>query len=68
MDNIPEYIYWKDEPACISGATAISRVSWASQNPESIVGRRDQDLSWRSDQAETLTKSDGRVVETDTPE
>jgi len=68
MDNIPQFIYWKDNNSGYLGCnTNFARVAGVGQ-PENIVGKTDYDLAWKRDEAEFSIESDHLIIDTDTPE
>ncbi|MEO0537924.1 MAG: GAF domain-containing protein [Cyanobacteria bacterium P01_A01_bin.123] len=67
LDNIPQYIFWKD---CNSSYLGCNR-RWAEMagisNPSHVVGITDNDLPWTQEQKDWYVECDRRVMETDTP-
>ena len=68
MDNIPQFIYWKDIYSAYLGCNKnFARVAGVGQ-PENIVGKTDYDLAWKRDEAEFSIESDHLIIDTDNPE
>jgi len=68
MDNIPQFIFWKDINCVYLGCNQnFARVAGLG-NPEDIVGKTDFDLPWRGEEAELFRKCDRQVMDTNTPE
>jgi PAS domain S-box-containing protein len=67
MDNIPQFIYWKDRNSVYLGCNRnFSHLAGVS-NPENIVGKTDYDLPWEKEEANFFHERDRQVMETDTP-
>jgi len=67
MDNIPQFIYWKDRNSVYLGCNRnFSHLAGVS-NPENIVGKTDYDLLWEKEEANFFHERDRQVMETDTP-
>ncbi len=67
MDNIPQFIYWKDKNSVYLGCNRNFAQLAGIGNPENIVGKTDYDLAWQKEKAEFFHECDRRVMETDTP-
>ncbi|MBD1837041.1 PAS domain S-box protein [Coleofasciculus sp. FACHB-64] len=67
LDNIPQYIFWKDRNSVYLGCNKVSCQITGISNPENIIGKTDYDL-WSQEIAEKYRKDDRRVMATDTPE
>ena len=67
LDNIPQYIFWKNRDLVYLGCNR----QWAEMtgigDPEQMVGLTDADLPWTPEQREWYLKCDREVMETDTP-
>ncbi|MCU0516801.1 MAG: PAS domain S-box protein [Oscillatoria sp. Prado101] len=68
LDNIPQYIFWKDRDSVFLGCNVgFARVAGLS-SPEEIVGKTDYELPWTKEQTEFFRSCDARIMGTDTPE
>ena len=67
LDNIPQYIFWKDRNSVYLGCNR----RWAEMagigDPSQVVGITDNDLPWTQEQKDWYLECDRRVMETDTP-
>ncbi|MDA0267326.1 MAG: PAS domain-containing protein, partial [Cyanobacteria bacterium] len=67
LDNIPQYIFWKDRDSVYQGCNR----RWAEMSgigdPEQVMGMTDDDLPWTQEQKDWYRKCDRRVMDTDTP-
>ncbi|WP_190439756.1 PAS domain S-box protein [Trichocoleus sp. FACHB-90] len=68
MDNIPQFIFWKDRNSVYVGCNRSFARMAGIDNPEDIVGLTDYDLPWKQEETEFFRKCDARVIETDKPE
>lgn len=66
LDNIPQYIFWKDQNCVYRGANRIFAEAAGFTSPDDIIGKTDYDL-WLPDQANSYQNSDRMVMETDKP-
>ncbi|MFW9865658.1 MAG: PAS domain S-box protein [Candidatus Thorarchaeota archaeon] len=68
LDNIPQYIFWKDRESKFLGCnTNFSRVAGVGE-PKNIVGKMDFDLPWKSEEAESYYEIERLVMESGKPE
>ena len=67
IDNIPQYLFWKDMNCVYLGCNNRFAQFVNLKNPEEIVGKTDFDLIWEV-QAESICRIERRLMETDTPE
>ncbi|MEW6494024.1 MAG: PAS domain S-box protein [Cyanobacteriota bacterium] len=68
MDNIPQFIFWKDRNSVFLGCNRnFARVAGVG-TPENIVGKTDYDLLWKKEEADFYRSCDARVMQTNTPE
>ena len=67
LDNIPQYIFWKDRNSVYLGCNR----GWAGMagigDPSHVVGLTDDDLPWTQAQRDWYLECDHRVMDTDTP-
>ena len=68
MDNIPQFIFWKDRASIYLGCNRNFARAAGVETPENIVGKSDYDLAWKKSEADFFRECDRRVMETDTPE
>jgi PAS domain S-box-containing protein len=68
MDNIPQFIFWKDRNSVYLGCNRNFVQVAGVGSPENIVGKTDYDLPWKKEEADFFRECDRRVMETDTPE
>jgi len=67
IDNIPQYIFWKDMNCVYLGCNNRFAQFVNLNHPEEIVGKTDFELIWQA-QAESICRIERRLMETDTPE
>ncbi|MHC4696861.1 MAG: PAS domain S-box protein [Planctomycetota bacterium] len=68
MDNIPQFIFWKDRNSVYLGCNEnFARVAGVSE-PKNVIGKTDYDLAWKKEEADFFREYDRRVMESDTPE
>ncbi|MHA1148236.1 MAG: PAS domain S-box protein [Promethearchaeota archaeon] len=68
MDNIPQYIFWKDKDSVYMGCNKNFADIAGLDDPEEIVGKTDNDLPWKKEEIEYFRQVDRRVMENDTAE
>ncbi len=68
MDNIPQFIFWKDRSSVYLGCNANFAQVAGVGRPENIVGKTDFDLAWKREEAEFFRQVDARVMSSDTAE
>jgi PAS domain S-box-containing protein len=68
MDNIPQFIFWKDKNSVYLGCNRSFARLTGLNSPEEIVGKTDNDLPWTAQQTAFIRQRDIRVMETNTPE
>jgi PAS domain S-box-containing protein len=68
MDNIPQFIFWKDRNSVYLGCNHnFAQVAGAS-SPKDIIGKTDYDMPWKKEESDFFRKCDCRVMKTGTPE
>jgi PAS domain S-box-containing protein len=68
MDNIPQFIFWKDKNSVYLGCNRnFARVAGV-ESPEAIVGKTDFELPWNREETEFFRECDARVIATGVPE
>ncbi|MBW4495143.1 MAG: PAS domain S-box protein [Oscillatoria princeps RMCB-10] len=68
MDNIPQYIFWKDRHSVYLGCNVAFAGVAGLKNPQEIAGKTDYDLPWTKEQTEFFRSCDARIMGTDKPE
>ena len=68
MDNIPQFIFWKDRNSVYLGCNRSFAQLTGLNHPEEVIGKTDYDLPWRAQQTAYVRECDARVIETDSPE
>ncbi|RZM77716.1 GAF domain-containing sensor histidine kinase [Leptolyngbya iicbica] len=67
LDNIPQYIFWKNLDSVYLGCNQRWAEMAGFNNPSEVVGITDADLPWTPEEAAWYLKCDRRVMATDTP-
>lgn len=65
IETIPLRVFWKDKSSCYLGCNTIFANDAGQNNPEDIIGKFDQDLSWKA-HAELYRSDDQSVIKTNT--
>lgn len=68
LDNIPQFIFWKDIESKYSGCNRNFAKAAGFEEPESIVGKTDFDLSWKFEETESYYEIEHLVMESGIPE
>jgi len=68
MDNIPQYIAWKDKNLTYLGCNNNFLDLLDIENEEDLLGKKDFDLKWGEEYALSLYMNDSRVLESNAPE
>ncbi len=68
IDNIPQFIYWKDRNSVYQGCNRNFSKAAGFSSPKDIIGKTDDELGWQKDQVESYVCSDRRVMDSNTPE
>ncbi|MBD3167290.1 PAS domain S-box protein, partial [bacterium] len=63
MDNIPQFIFWKDRESRYLGCNANFARAAGVRSPEDIIGKTDHDLAWKREEADFFIEVDKRVME-----
>ncbi|HEY9763146.1 MAG TPA: PAS domain S-box protein [Trichocoleus sp.] len=66
MDNIPQYIFWKNRSSVYLGCNQNFARACGLESPEKIIGKTDYDLPWTAEEAEEYRLGDLTVMETNT--
>ena len=67
MDNIPQFIFWKDRDLRYLGCNKNFANAAGLSSPEEIVGLTDFNLPWHKEVAPVLQKLEEQVIKTDMP-
>ncbi|MCH9675187.1 MAG: PAS domain-containing protein [Gammaproteobacteria bacterium] len=62
LDNIPQFIFWKDVDSVYLGCNANLATVAGVQTPEDIVGKTDYDLAWNAAEADAFRADDLREM------
>jgi len=68
IDNIPQFIFWKDRHSVYLGCNQNFAVAAGVRNPENIEGKTDLELAWTKEQGEFFRWMDRKVMESGTPQ
>ena len=68
LDNIPQYVFWKDTQSVYLGCNQIFSDIAGLREPKEINGLTDFDLPWKKKEAEFFRLCDERVIEYDRAE
>lgn len=68
LDNIPQFIFWKDRNSVYLGCNRNFALVAGLNSPDEIVGKTDYDLAWKKEESDFFRECDARVMETDTPD
>ncbi|MHA2364897.1 MAG: PAS domain-containing sensor histidine kinase [Candidatus Hodarchaeales archaeon] len=67
MNSIPQYIFWKDRNSVYLGCNEnFARIAGVG-TPENIVGKTDNDLSWKKGEIAKYLEDDRKIIETGKP-
>jgi len=68
IDNIPQFIFWKDRNSVYLGCNLSFAHTAGLDNTLEIVDKTDDDLPWSSEESNYFRECDARVMATNTPE
>ena len=68
IDNIPQYIFWKDRNSVYLGCNNNFAKIAGVGSPENIYSKTDYDLAWKKEEADFSREYDRKVMESDTAE
>ena len=63
MDNIPQFIFWKDLDSVYLGCNRNFALAAGVDTPEAIRGKTDYDLAWKKEEADFFVKYDKKATE-----
>ncbi|EKE00873.1 MAG: Sensor protein [uncultured bacterium] len=67
MENLPEYIYWKDASLVYRGCNKHVSDYLSLPSPRNIVGKTDKDFGWSKERIQVLYEIDKEILETGVP-
>lgn len=67
IDNIPSFVFWKDNDSVFLGCNKIFADSAGLKNPEEIVGKTDFDLPWGEFEAKSYREDDQEIIRSRKP-
>lgn len=62
IENLPEYIYWKDKNRVYQGCNRHVANFLGLQSPQDVIGKTDHDFEWEKDRIEKLHQIDSDVL------
>lgn len=68
IDNIPQYIFWKDRNSVYLGCNRNFAQIAGFNSPAELIGLTDWDLPWKKEESDFFRECDAGVMERDTPE
>lgn len=64
IENLPEYIYWKDKDCSYRGCNYNVSNSLGLSSPDEIIGKNDSDFGWSDERVVKLREIDNQILET----
>ncbi|MFC1556292.1 PAS domain S-box protein [candidate division KSB1 bacterium] len=68
LDNIPQLVFWKDKDLVYRGCNKNFAKAAGLEDPKDIIGKRDSELSWKTEDTELSEKRDLNIIDSDIPE
>jgi len=68
MDNIPQFIFWKDRDSVYLGCNQNFATAAGFSKSSEIIGKTDYDLPWSKEEADFYIKMDQKVMLSDQSE
>ncbi|MGB3405265.1 MAG: PAS domain S-box protein [Microcoleaceae cyanobacterium] len=68
IDNIPQYIFWKDIDLVYLGCNQKFAELVGFSDPQQLVGKTDNDLNWTKTEAQLYRQRDREVIEKNQPD
>ncbi len=68
MNNIPQFIFWKDINSVYIGCNKNFAKVAGLNSPDEIAGKTDFDLPWKKEESDYFRECDRRVMDNDKPE
>ena len=67
IDNLPQYIFWKDKNSVFLGCNQSFANLVGLNSPAEIVGKSDYNLPWTQDESDSYCQDDEAIIETGIP-
>lgn len=67
MDNIPQYVFWKDRNSLYLGCNANFLKVASMDSVEELVGKSDYDLPWTREESDSYRRIDKEIMDADEP-
>jgi PAS domain S-box-containing protein len=68
MNNIPQFIFWKDRKSVYLGCNTNFAKAAGFSKPEEVVGKTDNDLAWKKEEATSYREYDNKVMDANMPQ
>ena len=68
MDNIPQFVLWKDIDSKYLGCNKIFSTSAGFDDPEDVIGKTDYQMPWTKEESDSYIMIDRRVMNADKAE
>ncbi len=68
IDNIPQYVFWKDINLIYRGCNRNFAIAAGVGEPENVTGKTDYDLAWLKEESDAYRETDRKVMSADTAE
>ena len=68
VDNIPQFVFWKDINSKYLGCNKIFSISAGFEKPEDIIGKTDYQMPWTKEESDSYRLVDRRVMNSDEAE
>jgi PAS domain S-box-containing protein len=68
MNNIPQFIFWKDRNSVYLGCNSNFAKAAGCSKPEEVVGKTDNDLAWKKEEADSYREYDSKIMDANAPQ
>ena len=68
VDNIPQFVFWKDINSKYLGCNKVFSASAGFNTPEDVIGKTDYQMPWTKEESDFYTLVDRRVMDSDKAE
>ena len=68
MDNIPQFVFWKDINSSYLGCNTNFSTIAGMNSPQDVIGKNDFDMPWSKGEADFYVEVDQRVISSDKAE
>ena len=68
LDNIPQFIYWKDTTLVYMGCNKNFALLNKLKEPSNVIGITDNDLIWLKGEVKSIQENEHRIMKNDKPE